>query len=171
LFEARLHGHYPACAKSSAAVVQWVIVQDSLAISPLHPNSNLNWINAGNGRLPDFQNVIERAIILCDREMLSIDESCLQRETLGTLQRSTLLSEALTNTEKEMIEAALEETGGRVSGLAGAAVELGIPGSTLESRIRSLQINKNLFRSERRAASIDKEAPLRQGLRHTSSGL
>ena len=69
-----------------------------------------------------------------------------------TLQRSTPLSEALTNTEKEMIEAALEETGGRVSGPSGAAVKLGIKRSTLESRIRSLQINKHLFRSERRAS-------------------
>jgi formate hydrogenlyase transcriptional activator len=115
--------------------------------------------------------VIERAVILCDGATLSIDESSGHRATLETLQTSTPLSEALTNTEKEMIEAALEETGGRVSGRSGAAVKLGIPRSTLESRIRSLQINKNLFRSERRAASMDKEAPLRQGVRQKSSGL
>jgi formate hydrogenlyase transcriptional activator len=98
-----------------------------------------------------LQNVIERAVILCDRETLSINENGMHRERLETLQRSTRLGEALMNTEKEMIEAALEETGGRVSGPSGAAVKLGIPRSTLESRIRSLQINKHLFRSERPA--------------------
>jgi formate hydrogenlyase transcriptional activator len=93
--------------------------------------------------------VIERAVILCDGATLSINESSLHNETLETLQRSTRLSEALTNTEKEMIKGALEETGGRVSGPSGAAVKLGIPRSTLESRIRSLHIKKHLFRSER----------------------
>jgi DNA-binding NtrC family response regulator len=61
-----------------------------------------------------------------------------------------------------MIEAALEETGGRVSGGSGAAVKLGIPRSTLESRIKSLQIDKHLFRSERRAQSTSRLVPLRQ---------
>ena len=111
------------------------------------------------GNIRELQNVIERAVILCDRETLSIDESYMRHEALGTLQTLTSLGEALTNTEKEMIEAALEEAGGRVSGPSGAAVKLGIPRSTLESRIRSLHINKHLFRSERRAAST--------GLRHS----
>ena len=88
------------------------------------------------GNIRELQNVIERAVILCDGSTLFIDESSGRRETLETLQTSTPLSKALTNTEKEMIEAALEETGGRVSGPSGAAVKLGIPRSTLESRIR-----------------------------------
>ena len=120
------------------------------------------------GNIRELQNVIERAVILCDGATLSIDESSMHNETLETLQRSTRLSEALTNTEKEMIEAALEETGGRVSGPSGAAVKLGIPRSTLESRIRSLQINKHLFRSERPALSTGGAGALRQGARRPS---
>jgi formate hydrogenlyase transcriptional activator len=101
------------------------------------------------GNIRELQNVIERAVILCDGATLSINESSMHHDTLETLQTSTRLSEALTNTEKEMIKATLEETGGRVSGPSGAALKLGIPRSTLESRIRSLQINKYSFRSER----------------------
>jgi transcriptional regulator with GAF, ATPase, and Fis domain len=53
----------------------------------------------------------------------------------------------LASQEKEMIEAALRESGGRVSGPSGAAAKLGTPGSTLESKIRSLKINKNHFKT------------------------
>jgi DNA-binding NtrC family response regulator len=98
------------------------------------------------GNIRELQNVIERAVILCDGATLSVRESGM-RETFKTLQPSTALSQALTNTEKEMIEAVLQECRGRVSGPAGAAVKLGIPRSTLESKIRGLQINKRWFRS------------------------
>jgi formate hydrogenlyase transcriptional activator len=104
------------------------------------------------GNIRELQNVIERAVILCDRETLSIDESSTHRDMLGTLQTPAALTEALMTKEKEMIEAALEKSRGRVSGPSGAAVKLGIPRSTLESRIRSLRINKHLLRSERRAS-------------------
>jgi formate hydrogenlyase transcriptional activator len=67
-----------------------------------------NWL----GNIRELQNVIQRAVILSDRETLSIDESSMHREALGTLQASVALTEALMNREKEMIEAALEETGG-----------------------------------------------------------
>src|SRR5205085_2905037 len=114
------------------------------------------------GNIRELQNVIERAVILCDRETLSIDESGMHRETIGALQAPVALTEALMNREKEMIEAALEESRGRVFGPLGAAAKLGIPRSTLESRIRSLQINKHLYRSEGRAAGASNVAPLRQ---------
>ena len=73
-----------------------------------------------------------------------------------TIIEDTPLSEALTNTEKAIIEAALEGCRGRVSGPSGAAVKLGIPRSTLESRIRNLEIDKHSFRTERRASLTGK---------------
>jgi transcriptional regulator with GAF, ATPase, and Fis domain len=81
-------------------------------------------------------------------ENFSVDESWLSRKPLAsgpTCQPE--LSQKLAAQEKEMIEAALRESGGRVSGRSGAAVRLGTPGSTLESKIRSLKINKNLFKT------------------------
>ena len=62
-------------------------------------------------------------------------------------KRGRGLSETFVAQKKEMIEAALRESGGRVSGPAGAAARLGMPGSTLESQIRSLKINKNRFKT------------------------
>ena len=103
------------------------------------------------GNIRELQNVIERAVILSDAETLSIGEASLDRELLETTQAAAPLNEALLSTEKGMIEAALEQAGGRVSGPSGAAVKLGIARTTLESRIRSLRIDKSLFRSERRA--------------------
>jgi formate hydrogenlyase transcriptional activator len=105
------------------------------------------------GNIRELQNVIERAVILSNRETLSIYESSMHRETPETRQTAVAFAEVLVNMEKEMIETALEESGGRVSGPSGAAVKLGIPRSSLESRIKSLQINKNFFRSEHRAQS------------------
>ncbi len=101
------------------------------------------------GNVRELQNVIERSVILCETQILSIDESWLLREVSQTQPTSKLLSERqrLVTQEKEMIEAALLESRGRVSGLLGAAVKLGLPPSTLESKIRSLNINKHRFKS------------------------
>jgi formate hydrogenlyase transcriptional activator len=101
------------------------------------------------GNIRELQNVIERAVILCDRATLSIDESSIHSEIPATPQTFVALTDALMTREKQMIEAALEDSRGRVSGPSGAAVKLRIPRSTLESKIRSLQIDKHLFRSER----------------------
>jgi DNA-binding NtrC family response regulator len=90
--------------------------------------------------------VIERSIILCETETFSVDESWLVRESPQTQPASQPLSDKLVTHEKEMIEAALNESRGRVSGPTGAAAKLGIPPSTLESKIRSLKISKQRFK-------------------------
>ncbi len=87
-------------------------------------------------------------MILCETEIFSIDENWLPQRALLTAEskQQVELPRRLLVQEKDMIEAALKDTRGRVSGPTGAAVKLGIPRSTLESKIRSLRINKNRFR-------------------------
>jgi DNA-binding NtrC family response regulator len=100
------------------------------------------------GNIRELQNVIERSVILCETEIFSIDESWLPRQPFLTEPKDqTELSRSLLAQEKDMIEAALRECGGRVFGPSGAADKLGIPRSTLESKIRKLKINKNRFKA------------------------
>ena len=95
----------------------------------------------------DCKNVIERSVIVGETENFSVDESWL-RPPLATGPKSHFeLSQTLAAHEKEMIEAVLSECGGRVFGPSGAAAKLGMPRSTLESKIRSLKINKRRFKS------------------------
>jgi formate hydrogenlyase transcriptional activator len=101
------------------------------------------------GNVRELQNVIERAVILCDSETLSIPEKCLSREMPADV---VPLTQALADRERQIIEAALEESRGRVSGPSGAAKKLGIPRSTLESRIQSLRINKYSYKVAARAS-------------------
>jgi PAS domain S-box-containing protein len=98
------------------------------------------------GNIRELQNVIERSMILCDTEIFSIDESWLPPPLTRESKQQVGLRRRFLLQEKDMIETALKDTGGRVSGPAGAAVKLGMPRSTLESKIRSLKINKNRFR-------------------------
>jgi PAS domain S-box-containing protein len=100
------------------------------------------------GNIRELQNVIERSVIVCDTENFSVDESWLSRQPRATGSKSQLeLAQKLASQEKEMIEAALRESRGRVSGPSGAAAKLGVPGSTLETKIRSLKIDKNRFKT------------------------
>jgi transcriptional regulator with GAF, ATPase, and Fis domain len=100
------------------------------------------------GNIRELQNVIERSVIVCETDTFSIDESWLSRQPLANEPKSPAeLTRKIASQEKEMIEAALSESRGRVSGPSGAAAKLGIPGSTLDSKIRSLKINKNRFKS------------------------
>ena len=99
------------------------------------------------GNIRELQNIIERSVIVCESESFSVDESWLSRQPPAPNQKSLDYSEKLAAQEKEMIEAALRETRGQVFGLSGAAARLGMPRSTLESKIRSLKINKNRFKA------------------------
>ena len=81
-------------------------------------------------------------------ETIPVDDSWLSRQPRATGPKSQLdLSRKPVAQEKEIIEAALRESEGRVAGPSGAAAKLGIPGSTLESKIRSLKINKHRFKT------------------------
>jgi len=100
------------------------------------------------GNIRELQNVIERAVIVSDSETLSIDERWLSGRrrptppTVATAPVSTLATQ-----ERDAIEAALMESKGRVSGPFGAAARLGVPSSTLESKIKALKIDKRRFKS------------------------
>ena len=99
------------------------------------------------GNIRELQNVIERSVIVCESESFSIDESWLSRESNHTQLGSQRLFEKLEAQEKELIEAALEAAKGQVSGPLGAAAKLGVPPSTLDSKIRLLKINKHRFKT------------------------
>jgi transcriptional regulator with GAF, ATPase, and Fis domain len=99
------------------------------------------------GNIRELQNVIERSVIVGDMEAFSVDESWLSRRPPTTgLEKRRDPFRTPPSEEKSIIEAALRECGGRVYGPGGAADKLGIPRSTLESKIRTLKINKNRFR-------------------------
>src|SRR5258707_4189230 len=100
------------------------------------------------GTIRELQNVIERSVILCETEIFTVDESWLSQRPLDTRSGDkAFLSEKVAATEKEIIEEALRESQGRIFGPSGAAARLGIARSTLESKIRSLNINKNGFKA------------------------
>jgi PAS domain S-box-containing protein len=101
------------------------------------------------GNIRELQNVIERSVILCETEIFSIDERWLPQQPMPPAEANPQveLPRRLVLEQKNIIENALKETRGRVSGPAGAAAKLGIPRSTLESKIRSLKISKNRFKS------------------------
>jgi transcriptional regulator with PAS, ATPase and Fis domain len=98
------------------------------------------------GNIRELQNVIERSVIVCETENFSVDESWLSRRPVENEVQVALYGK-LAAQEKVMIESALRESGGRVSGPSGAASSLGMPGSTLESKIKSLKIDKNRFKT------------------------
>ena len=84
-------------------------------------------------------------MIVCDTDEFTVDESWLSARP--TIQGALALSGTLATHEKAIIEDALRASGGRVFGPSGAAARLGIPRSTLESKIHALRINKSRFRA------------------------
>jgi formate hydrogenlyase transcriptional activator len=100
------------------------------------------------GNVRELQNIIERAVILSDGDSLAADETWLKRESVNPV-RARALDIVLVRQEKQMIEVALAESQGRVSGPAGAAAKLGLPARTLDSKIKRLKIKKNRFKAPR----------------------
>jgi len=99
------------------------------------------------GNVRELQNVIERAVILSEDDTLAVDQTWLKWEPAQNPVRPRTLDGALVRQEKEMIEGALAESQGRISGPGGAAAKLGLPAQTLESKIKRLKINKYRFKA------------------------
>jgi formate hydrogenlyase transcriptional activator len=103
------------------------------------------------GNIRELQNVVERAVVLSDGDTFWVDESWLERKRPPESPRSSMVDKGLlrldADREREIIEAALAETGGRIAGPLGAAAKLGIPRQTLDSKISILGIKKNRFKS------------------------
>jgi formate hydrogenlyase transcriptional activator len=100
------------------------------------------------GNVRELQNVIERAVTLSDSDTFAVDEAWLKRGPSEVPHSSVALNGVLLAHEKEVIEAALAQAHGRISGATGAAAKLGIPGSTLEAKIKRLGIDKYRFKSQ-----------------------
>jgi formate hydrogenlyase transcriptional activator len=100
------------------------------------------------GNVRELQNVIERAVILCAGDTLSVSENWLKPMTPRLSGLTAPLVATLADREREVIEAALADSQGRISGPSGAAAKLGIPRQTLDSKIASLQISKSRFKHQ-----------------------
>jgi len=98
------------------------------------------------GNIRELQNIVERSVILCGGDTFWIDEGWLSSQDGLRPESSGSLTKTLRSYEKELIETALEESNGRVSGPKGAAAKLGIPRSTLDLKIKQLNIKKHAVR-------------------------
>jgi transcriptional regulator with GAF, ATPase, and Fis domain len=99
------------------------------------------------GNIRELQNVVERSVILSEGEILRVDESLVLSRPAQGNHSSKILSKKLQDQEREIIEDALRKSKGRIAGASGAAAKLGLPPSTLDTRIKKLKINKNRFKT------------------------
>jgi PAS domain S-box-containing protein len=100
------------------------------------------------GNIRELQNIVERSVILCGSDTFWIEKAWLARVHSPRQESAGALPDTLQNQEKQMIEAALAECNGKVAGPEGAAAKLGIPRSTLDSKIQQLRIKKHKFISK-----------------------
>jgi formate hydrogenlyase transcriptional activator len=99
--------------------------------STLEELQNYDW----PGNVRELQNVVERAVILCETPVLSVDENWFRRESTSRTDPPISFNAAVSTNERELMERALAECAGRVGGPRGAAMKLGLPRQTLESKI------------------------------------
>jgi transcriptional regulator with PAS, ATPase and Fis domain/CHASE3 domain sensor protein len=104
--------------------------------------------HAWPGNIRELQNIVERSVILCSGDTFWIEKAWLAREHAPRQELAGPLPDTLKNQEKEIIEAALAESKGKVAGPEGAAAKLGIPRSTLDTKIKQQGINKHRFISK-----------------------
>jgi len=104
------------------------------------------------GNIRELQNVIERSMVICKKGNFSIKKSWLSGESFQSEPGPQVPFRRSSMEEREIIGATLAETRGRVSGPYGAAARLGIPPSTLESKIRSMNIDKYRFKASSSSA-------------------
>ena len=98
------------------------------------------------GNIRELQNIVERSVILCSGDTFWIDEAWLSSQDAPRLESSGPLIQTVQNYEKQLIEAALAGSNGKVAGPNGAAAKLGMPRSSLELKIKQLNIKKHTIR-------------------------
>jgi formate hydrogenlyase transcriptional activator len=116
---------------------------DAISYETMEALTRYSW----PGNIRELQNVMERAVVVYERGNLSVKKSWLSRQCSCVEPATQMPFKRDAGRDREMIGAALAETKGRVSGPLGAAAKLGIPSSTLESKIKSMNINKYSFKA------------------------
>jgi formate hydrogenlyase transcriptional activator len=100
------------------------------------------------GNIRELQNIVERSVILSSGDTFWIEKTWLASQETARQELPGPLPDTLQSQERKIIETALTESKGKVAGPEGAAAKLGIPRSTLDSKIKQLGIKKHRFISE-----------------------